>query len=218
MRGEVIAVEMKDNLAFVFYVRGFDRRRCIDIRLVFEAQTWRIDTVVSTYTQRLRHIRWFQRSAIGAMVLVAGFLGYILHGSQPAVSPGATNSYASVQGSKPARQSMKTSEQSSTSGTKAQRETDSQAVTSAVTTSKNAVSKPRVEKLTFHLTEGMPLDKLSQFLKAHHLIQSVVSFDMLMHSTKADRDVKPGVYQFTTNMTQQQLIRTLKQGPSKSTP
>lgn len=211
MHGEVIAAEIKDNLACVFYVRGYVGSRGIDIRLVCESHGWHIDKVISMYTKKVAGTRWFRRSVFTGAVIVAGLLGYMVHGSQPAVSTGLTGSYSSAQGSaRTVPQSVSASKQPSNSSNR----TGSKDKPQAATTKQQTSSKPAVQTLSFTLTEGMPLDDLSQFLKSHHLIQSAVSFDMLMKNTQADRDVRPGTYHFTTNMTQQQLIQTLKQGPS----
>lgn len=212
-RGQVIAAEMKDDLAIIFYVRAIQQHRCMDIRIIYDTQTWHIDTVVSMYIQKLRYVRWFQRSIVSGIVVVAGLLGYFLHNPQPVVAPTkatvASNTLVHTTQSK--LPSVNDSEQNAKPPSATPAQSDQSSAQKKV-----AVAKPAIKQLSFNLKEGMPLDDLSQFLKSHHLVQSTVSFDTLMHNTQADRDVKPGTYHFTTNMTQKQLIQVVKRGPTGS--
>ncbi|MDQ0190292.1 MltG/YceG/YrrL family protein [Alicyclobacillus cycloheptanicus] len=215
VRGQVIAAEAAENLAFAFYVRASVGGRGMDIRLVCESRTWHIDKVIAMYPRRMRGSRWFARSVFGASVVAAGVIGYLLHMPQPE-APGTAAPVTSNHAAMPsaAHNAAQPSAQPSAAPSQAANRTGSQAKSQPAAKKQEAPAKPAVQKLSFTLTEGMPLDDLSQFLKAHHLVQSAVAFDMLMKNTKADRDVRPGVYVFTSNMTEQQLIATLKKGPS----
>lgn len=203
MQGQVIAAEVKEDLSFVFYVQATVGGRGIDVRLVCRNKEWHIDTVVSMYHKPIRASRWFHRSVFTGSVIVAGLLGYVLHGTlQHPVAPGPASSV------KPSSQQNAQTSHPATQKPAPPNPSGTQKPTTHTT------PKPVVKQLTFQLKQGMSLDDLSQFLKSNHLVKSAVSFDMLMKTTRADRDVRPGTYHFTSDMTQQQLIAVVKHGPA----
>ncbi|MCL6443228.1 MAG: endolytic transglycosylase MltG [Alicyclobacillus sp.] len=228
LRGEVIAAEVWNDDAVVFYVRGGLGSTGVDLRLVCQHHAWRIQSITSVYTRPLRKVRWIRMSAYGIVAVLTGILGYSLH--RPTASEGReTVLRVAANDTQPSGGSTNTSSNSlavtsnnsahsaggsadaglSRTGSKAASDKSQPVQTSP---SQTETSRPSI--YTFTLQQGMPLMTLAQFLAQHHLVSDAVGFDMAIVHAGIDRNIQPGTYTFRAGMTQAELLQVLRKGPS----
>ncbi len=213
LKGEVIAFDVWEE-ALVFYVRGGYQRQGIVLRLIYIDNVWKIDTVVSIYERQLFKATWFRNTSTIAAVVVAAFVGFLLHG-QNASSDTVASSAVLMTKAVPAVVATT----KPTTSDAVSKKVAAQPATKPVDSTKAIVKKVVVAKsqvkqqFVYDLPLGGSLYNLAAFLKSHHLITGAENFDMLMKSTGADQNAQPGKYIFTTGMSQAQMIQVIKHGP-----
>lgn len=79
LRGDVLLTELDGEQLF-FYVRAHVGPRVMDIRLACQNHDWRVDSVVSMHRRPVMKSSGFTGSTLVLAILVAGAVGYEVHG------------------------------------------------------------------------------------------------------------------------------------------
>jgi hypothetical protein len=231
----VLAVEALPNGGMSFHVRAqMKGGLCIDVRLVYRSDQWRVQAVTSIHRIPFLRTRWFARVATAGSVVLAGLIGFVIADQLHPASTSTTatqmteqgvaawaaahgyqltkvNNTSSASNSSSSQGQGSAAKTANTSNTANRSSGEATSTQSSKDKSKSATQKKQT--YTFTLKEGMSLHSLSVFLKQKHLVKDAVAFDMKMKDTGVDKDLRPGKYTFTSGMSESQLIKVLKAGP-----
>ncbi|MCL6627354.1 hypothetical protein [Alicyclobacillus shizuokensis] len=239
LHGRVLAVEPLTDGGMLFHVRArLSGGLCIDVRLRYRSDEWRVQSVTSIHYVPFTRTRTFARMVSGACVVVAGCIGFLLadslhHGGKTSaaaaeltkqgveswaqshgyqlVKPGSQSASAPAAASSSASAGKAASEDKASTTSSSDKQTADAAKSTSPSSQHAASSAPKTYTYTLRL--GTPVHDLSVFLQQHHLVKSAIAFDMKMKDTHADQDLRPGTYTFRSNMSESDLIRVLKAGP-----
>jgi hypothetical protein len=200
--GEIIAIEMLPDGQSSFLVRCPIFKQFVDLRLKYKSGEWEFIGVASIHSRPLfKHPGFLKIATIAACVLLL-LTGLAIGSKLP--HPIDIRQYAKDHGyivmtMEEEKKLLKNNGQSTTG--------DSHESVATSASSGNAPS------FTFTMQEGMGPQDLTQFLVNNHLVKDASEFNQKLIDLKLDRSMQIGTYTFSANMTEDQILQTIKQGP-----
>lgn len=193
--GKVIATEMTGDSRSSILVRCTVEKLLVDLRIQYDRGVWQVVGVVSIHSrpflQNVKRLKWVTAAATVVMFGLGILIGTWLPHHENIQEYAKDHGYV-----------LLTLDQEQ----KMMKDLESTGMS-------DKQNEQKQGSYTFIMQQGMGTHDLTTFLVKNHLIKDGTEFNQKLIDEQIDRTIQLGTYTFASNMSETQVLDTVKHGP-----